>query len=77
MIDVQAWGVCQQALIEESCKNHIFVGSYKLPLSQYMCTGLVVACSFQQDWPLTKILLSTTQFSLFEQWMMNATTGFL
>ncbi len=24
------------------------VGSYKLPLSQYMCIGLVVACSFQQ-----------------------------
>jgi hypothetical protein len=28
-------------------KNHTFVGSYKLPLCQYTCIGIVVACSFQ------------------------------
>jgi hypothetical protein len=27
-----------------------FVGSYKLPLNQYTCIGLVVACSFQQKY---------------------------
>ncbi len=31
----------------EPWKNHYFVGSYKLPLNQYMCIGIVVACSFQ------------------------------
>jgi hypothetical protein len=31
----------------EPWKNHTFVGSYKLPLCQYTCIGIVVACSFQ------------------------------
>jgi hypothetical protein len=33
------------------------VGSYKLPLSQYMCIGLVVACSFQQKYDFSQVLL--------------------
>jgi hypothetical protein len=49
MIDGQVWGVYQQASIGPG-KNHTFVGSYKLPLSQYTCNGLVVACSFLQGY---------------------------
>jgi hypothetical protein len=33
------------------------VGGYKLPLSQYMCIGLVVACSFQQKYDFSQVLL--------------------
>jgi hypothetical protein len=33
------------------------VGSYKLPLIQYMCTGQVVACSFQQKYDFSQIVL--------------------
>jgi hypothetical protein len=51
MIDGQVWGVYQQASIGPG-KNHPFVGSYKLPLSQYTCIGLVVACSFPQGYDL-------------------------
>ncbi len=32
------------------------VGSYKLPLSQYTCIGLVVACSFQQKYDFSQVL---------------------
>jgi hypothetical protein len=41
------WGVSQQNLVGPG-KNLTFVGSYKLPLSQYTCIGRVVACNFQQ-----------------------------
>ncbi len=42
--------------VSRTCENgpgkiHTFVGSYKLPLGQYMCIGWVVACSFQHMGP--------------------------
>jgi hypothetical protein len=37
--------------------GHTHVGSYKLPLSQYICIGLVVACSFQQKYDFSRVLL--------------------
>ncbi len=33
----------------------VVVGIYKLPLSQYTCIGLVVACSFQQKYDFFKV----------------------
>jgi hypothetical protein len=31
------------------------VGSYKLPLCQYTCIDMVVACSFQQKYDFSKV----------------------
>ncbi len=39
------------------------VGSYKLPLSQYMCIGRVVACSFQQKYDFSKVLIGLLAYS--------------
>ncbi len=32
------------------------IGSYKLPLSKYTCIGLVVGCSFQQEYDFSHVL---------------------
>jgi hypothetical protein len=42
------WGVCQQASIGPG-KNHTFVGSYKLLLSQYTCTCASGITTFNSD----------------------------
>jgi hypothetical protein len=69
------WGVCQQALIGPG-KNHTFVGSYKLPLSQNICVGLVVACSFQQSKIKELMKMKCTALLGQHRYYMNMNTYF-
>ncbi len=49
---------CTAAKLLPSCGlRHHAVGSYKLPLVQYTCIGQVVACSFQQKYGFSQVLL--------------------
>jgi hypothetical protein len=66
------WGWCEEYVSSPSekgpGKNHTFVGSYKLPLCQYMCIDIVVACCFQYHSPAAHVILEVSKRTFGRGW---------